>query len=253
MERIVKKIAVYGYCSRRDAEKLVFGNKVQINGKTICDPSIKVSDSDIITINGKNINKKIEPKLYIYNKPLGVITTAKDPLGRKTVFDNILKNNDIKERLVSVGRLDINSEGLLLLTNFPPLANYLERSKFTRVYKVRITGLLSVDEITKIKSGITVKGIRYFGITDVKNIPDGNEKSKNHWIKISLIEGKNREIRIIMNRFRHEVSRLIRIQYYTFKLGTLPKGKIIEADTKIVASLLSAISDHPFDSSSFEH
>ncbi len=242
MERIAKSIAASGVCSRRDAENLVFSGKVRVNGVIIDHPSMKVSDNDKIEINGKLINKSIVPKIYLYNKPVGVITTAKDTNNRETVFQNIQRNNRIiKERLIYIGRLDINSSGLLLLTNTPKIASFLEKAKFERVYKVRISGKLSNNQLIKIKQGLIVDGIRYSGIKDIFYIDSKNDSGKNQWLKIILTEGKNREIRKIINYFGLFVSRLIRVSYYKFELGTIQVGKIVEAPKLLTHEILNLV------------
>jgi 23S rRNA pseudouridine2605 synthase len=249
MDRIAKKIASYGYCSRRDAEILIFAGRVKINGAIEKNPAIKISDSDIIEIDNKIINSKIQPKIFLYHKPVGVITTARDPQGRTTVLQRIAMDYPhITERLIYVGRLDINSSGLLLLTNTPAVANFLETAKFLRIYKVRISGKLSSEQIEKIKSGIIIDGIKYSGISDIKNIVENDERGKgghekNQWIQISLTEGKNREIRKIINNFGLSVSKLVRTNYHNFSLENLQTGKIIEADNKSTTKVLQAMKE----------
>ncbi len=254
MDRIAKKIASYGYCSRRDAERLIFEKRVRINGQIVGNPAVKISDDDIIEIDGKVINSEIIPRIFLYHKPVGVITTARDPQGRTTVFARIAKDYPhITERLVYVGRLDINSSGLLLLTNVPAIANYMERADLTRVYKVRVSGKLTDEQIKQAKAGIEVEGIRYSGIA-IKNVSnadsmrgDGRQvrtvggHEKNCWIEMSLTEGKNREIRKIINYFGLSVSRLIRIKYHEFSLGNIAIGNLIEADGRVVKKILQAI------------
>lgn len=242
MERIAKIIAASGICSRRAAEDLVFSGRIVVNGVMINHPSVKVNENDEIKIDNKVIIRNVIPKIYLYNKPIGVITTSKDTHNRETVFQNIKKNcPTIKERLIYVGRLDINSSGLLILTNTPKIASFLEKSKFERIYKVRISGILSINQIKQIKKGITIDGVRYFGIKDISHIHSGNVFGKNRWIKITLTEGKNREIRKIINHFGFSVSKLIRTNYYKFELGNLPNGRIIEANKSLTKEILNMI------------
>lgn len=245
LNRLAKQIAKYGYCSRRDAEVLIFDNKVFVNDKLVNNPAIKVSADDIIKINGKIINNEVSSAIYLYNKPAGLITTFKDPNNRKTVFDDINEKYMNLGRLLSVGRLDINSEGLLILTNNPTIANYLEKSKAKRVYKVRISGQLKDYQIKQILKGIVIKGIKYNGVQSIETIENKKENSsKNTWIQISLIEGKNREIRNIMNYFGLQVSRLIRISYHIFELGNLKKSELLPVNTEKVNLILKEIKNY---------
>ena len=221
-ERIAKKIAASGHCSRRDAEKLIEQGRVKIEGKLVTTPAIKVTD-EIITIDGMAIADPEQPRIFTYYKPVGLVTTHKDEKGRRTVFESLPKN---LPRLISIGRLDINSEGLLLLTNSGELARKFElpSSGLRRLYRVRVFGRLPHDEFRKLKNGITIDGVRYESI-DVEVEKEGT----NSWLQIALKEGKNREIRRVMEYFGLEVSRLIRTQYGPYQLGKLQEGEIKEA------------------------
>ena len=243
-ERITKKIASCGVYSRREAERLIFSNRVKVNGTLVINPAYKVSDNDKIEIDEELIKSDVYPKIYIYNKPVGVVTTSKDTHNRETIFQNIKKNYPLmNERLMYIGRLDINSSGLLLLTNYPKIASFLEKGKFDRVYKVRVSGKLSDNQIYEIKKGLVIDGIKYFGIKDVHNITAefNKENRKNYWIEITLNEGKNREIRRIMNYLGFYVSKLIRIKYYKFKIGNIPTGRLIEVKEKETKKILDLI------------
>lgn len=229
--RIAKIIAGSGLCSRRMAEKLILDGKVSVNGNVISSPALNVSDDDCILVDGKPLNQKEETKLYIYHKPVGLITTHSDENGRKTIFDDI---GDKFGRLLSIGRLDLNSEGLLLLTNDGEFQRFMENPKneFERIYQVRVRGKLSKEDILKLKNGIVVDGIKYKKI-DVKV---DKVLSSNSWLTVKLIEGKNREIRRTMQALGYEVNKLIRISYAGLELRKLEKSQIYEV--KIPQKLL---------------
>ena len=223
--RIAKFIAASGYCSRRDAEKLISANRVMLNNSIISDFAIKVTEKDDVRIDNKAISLNEKVRLWIYHKPAGMITTHKDPQGRPTVFANLPSNIP---RVVSVGRLDYNSEGLLLLTNSGSLAHTLESPKrgIIREYKCRISGSLRKQDIAELAKGITIDGFRY-GSIKVSFI---KEQGSNSWVIMTLTEGKNREIRRAMAYFGREVSRLIRVRYGKFMLNDLDKGEMIEVE-----------------------
>lgn len=220
-QRIAKVIAASGFCSRRDAEKLIAQGRVKVNGEVISSPALNVTD-EIVEVNGKLLAEKQKSRLFIYYKPVGLVTTHKDEQGRATVFDNL--PNDLP-RLISVGRLDINSEGLLLLTTDGALAREFElpKNNYERVYRVRVFGQLPRDNFAALKNGITIDGVNY-GKIDVEIEKQG----KNSWLKVVLHEGKNREIRKVMKHFNLEVSRLIRLSYGKYKLGNLQPEDIVE-------------------------
>lgn len=220
--RIAKIISNRGYCSRRDAEKLVLAGSVRVNGEIVSDVATNFPDDSIVTVNDQEIKSFNKTRLWIYHKPAGVITTRKDPQGRQTVFDAF--PND--EHLVSVGRLDINSQGLLLITNDKELSGHLENpaNNFTRVYKVRFFGTIP-DEFFTIQKGIEIEGIRYKPIK-LKILKQGI----NNWCEMQLNEGKNREIRKVLQHFGLQVNRLIRTAYGPFKLDDLNEGEIKEVN-----------------------
>ena len=222
-KRIAKVIAGSGHCSRRDAEKLIAEGRVKINGVTIDTPAIKVSDESI-TIDDKLINRQEKPRLFAYYKPVGLVTTHKDEQGRDTVFDKLPKH---LPRVISVGRLDLNSEGLLLLTNNGELARRFElpSTGLKRIYRVRCFGHVQIFELKKLWKGITIDGVNYAGITVVVEKLDTNS-----WLRITLVEGKNREIRKVLKHFGLEVNRLIRIQYGNYELGDLKPGEVREVE-----------------------
>lgn len=218
-ERIAKVIARSGFCSRRDAEKIILEGRVKVDGEKINSPALNVLDEKI-TIDGKPISSKEASRLFLYHKPVGLVTSHKDEQGRATVFESLPKN---LPRLISVGRLDLNSEGLLLLTNDGELARELElpSSNLKRVYRVRVFGKL--PNFASLQNGIEIEGVRYDKI-DVKV----EKQSANSWLQVTLWEGKNREIRRVMAHFGLEVSRLIRISYGDYKLGNLKVGEVVE-------------------------
>ena len=221
--RIAKAIARLGVCSRRNAEKLIFDGKVKVNGVKLDNPAVKVEESDKIEIEGKALGKQEKTRLWLFHKPRGVITTNKDPQGRMTVFDVLPKD---LPRVLTVGRLDLDTEGLLLLTNDGEFARSLElpESNIERVYRVRVRGNVNEDIIERLERGIVIEGIRYKSV-HVK--VDYIQKS-NTWLTVTLTEGKNREIRKIFEFFRMPVSRLIRISYGEYRLESLNPGQIVE-------------------------
>ena len=221
--RIAKYISHSGYCSRRNAEKLILANKVKINSK-ICDTlSTKIAKSDTVKIDNKIINLNKLIRIWCFYKPLGIINTSKDTYNRKTIFDLLPKK---LKNLISVGRLDINSEGLLLLTNNGELSRYFElpKNSFRRQYRVRVQGIVDKNKLSILKKGIKIKNFSYKPI-----IADLEKQSNtNAWIKMTITEGKNREIRKICSHFGWRVNRLIRIKYGEFSIGNLKPGEIKE-------------------------
>ena len=230
-ERIAKKIAAAGLCSRRDAEKWIEQGRVELNGKKLLTPAYVVSDADEIVVDGTPLKPKQKVRMWCYYKPTGLLTTFKDPQNRPTVFDNLPKT---MPRVVSVGRLDLNSEGLLLLTTSGEIARSIELPSrgWKRQYRVRIHGKMTPEIIQKAKKGITVKGIHY-APCDIE-VEESQSGGQNQWIKITLTEGKNREIRKMMESFSLQVSRLIRISYGPFQLGNLKKGELREIPAKVI-------------------
>lgn len=222
-ERIAKRIAAAGVCSRRDAEKLIVEGKVKLNGKVITSPAVNVNASDKIEIAGQDIGKKKTTRLWLYHKPKGLVTTYRDEMGRPTVFESLPSD---MPRVISVGRLDMNTEGLLLLTNDGELSRHLElpSTGMERKYRVRAFGRITQDKLDKLQNGIKITGIQYGPIKATLESEQGN----NCWIEVIIHEGKNREIRKVFEYLGLQVNRLIRISYGMFELGDLKPGKLLE-------------------------
>lgn len=232
-ERIAKVMARAGLCSRREAESWITAGRVRVNGKPLETPACVVTDQDTIEVDGKALPQKEKTRLFLYHKPAGLVTTQRDEKGRPTVFEKMPKE---LPRVVSVGRLDINTEGLLLLTNDGELARHLElpATGWVRHYRVRAHGLVSQERLDKLKNGMTWNGVKYGPIEATLEKQQGS----NAWINISLKEGKNREVRNIMESLDMPVSRLIRTSYGPFQLGKLPAGAVLEIKEKMLKEQL---------------
>lgn len=221
-ERIAKLIARAGICSRRDAEYLIESGRVTYKGKVIDTPAAKFPNINGIAVDGQLLEQK-QSKLWLYHKPAGLVVTHHDEQGRETIFDYL----PIKERVISVGRLDKNTSGLLLLTNDGGLSRQLElpENNFLRTYMVRVYGDLDFAFLKKaLSQAITIDGVRYRPL----KIELGQGESRNHWLRLTISEGKNREIRKILEHFDLKINRLIRIQYGPFELSNLGLGEVIE-------------------------
>jgi 23S rRNA pseudouridine2605 synthase len=232
-ERIAKFLARAGVCSRRDAERLIADGRVKLNGKVLDTPAVKVTAADKVQVDGRPVGA-IEPtRLWRYHKPTGLVTTHRDPAGRATVFDHLPPD---MPRVISVGRLDLTSEGLLLLTNDGELARRLElpANGWLRRYRARAFGRVAQEELDTLKDGITIDGVRY-GSIDAK-LERG--AGANAWITVSITEGKNREVRRVLDALGLKVNRLIRTSYGPFQLGTLPPGAVEEIPRKVLKEQL---------------
>lgn len=232
-DRIAKYLARAGVASRRDAEKLLTEGKVRLNNVTVTHPATFVTPGDLVTIGGMLVEEPDRTRLWRYHKPEGLVTTHRDPEGRPTVFDK-LKHQ--LPRVISVGRLDLTSEGLLLLTNDGALARTLEMpaTGWIRRYRVRVHGIVDPKALAALVNGVVVDGVRYASIEaglDAK-------KGENSWLTVSLREGRNREIRKVMAHMGLHVTRLIRIAYGPFQLGTLERGGIEEVPTRVLREQL---------------
>ncbi len=232
-ERIAKRMARAGVCSRREAEVMILEGRVKIDNKLIITPATLVTDDMMITVDGKPIDKAERTRVWRYHKPRGLLTTNRDPQGRATIYDNLPKS---LPRVISVGRLDYNSEGLLLLTNDGGVARKLElpETGWARRYRVRAFGTLTPDQVEKLARGMTVEGVRYGAIETAIDRQQGG----NVWLTMSLSEGKNREIRKVLEAIGLRVSRLIRVAYGPFQLGRLEPGEVEEVPGKILADQL---------------
>jgi len=227
LERIARVIARAGLCSRREAEAWIVAGRVSVNGKVITSPALDVSTSERIAVDGQPLPQRQRTRLFLYHKPRGLVTTNVDPEGRPTIFAALPKD---LPRLVTVGRLDINSEGLLLLTNDGGLARVLElpQTAWLRRYRVRAHGEIAPDRLAGLRDGITVDGVRYGSIDATLDRPQGS----NVWITFAMREGKNREVRNVLGALGLQVNRLIRVSYGPFQLGEIPEGGIFEVPTK---------------------
>jgi len=236
-ERIAKVIARAGVCSRREAEKIIESGAVTVSGKRIVSPALNVMPGDEICVHGKKIPQPEEKRLWLYYKPLGIVTTHKDENGRKTVFESLPK---YLPRVISVGRLDLNTEGLLLLTNNGELSRHMElpSTGWKRRYRARIYGLDSPDTLKKLANGVTIDGIKYGSVEVVLEKED--RIARNIWAMITLTEGKNREIRKVFEHIGCKVSRLIRVSYGPFQLGNLKPGEVKEVQRKVLLEQLGS-------------
>jgi 23S rRNA pseudouridine2605 synthase len=227
-ERIAKLIARVGVCSRRDAEKLIAEGRVALNGETVTSQGVRAGEHDVIAIDGKPLGEPEPARLWRYHKPAGLVTTHKDPEGRPTVFAALPKS---LPRVVSVGRLDFNSEGLLMLTNDGDLARRLElpAAGWVRKYRARLFGNVTQADLDKLATGATIGGVKYGPvIADL-------ERSKGiySWATVSLKEGKNREVKRLMESLGLKVARLIRVQFGPFHLGQLEPGQVEEIPARL--------------------
>ncbi len=232
-ERIAKFLARAGVCSRRDAERLIADGRVKLNGRVLDTPAVKVTAADKVQVDGKPIAAAEPTRLWRYHKPAGLVTTHRDPAGRATVFENLPA---ALPRVVSVGRLDLNSEGLLLLTNDGELARRLElpANGWLRRYRARAFGRVTQEELDQLKGGITVDGVRYGPIEAKLERGQG----ANAWITVAISEGKNREVRRVLDALGLKVNRLIRTSYGPFQLGTLAPGEVDEIPGKVLREQL---------------
>ena len=231
--RIAKVLARHGIASRREAEKIIEAGRVTVNGKVIESPALNVTEKDKITVDGKPLEARDPPRLWLYHKPSGLVTTTKDEKGRQTVFDALPED---LPRVMSVGRLDLNSEGLLLLTNDGEIKRRLElpSTGWLRKYRVRVHGSPKDEDFAPLRDGLTVEGERFRPMT----VTLDRQQGRNAWVTVSLREGKNREIRRAMEAINLPVNRLIRISYGPFRLGDLKSGEVSEVKQKIVREQL---------------
>ncbi|MEM1037155.1 MAG: pseudouridine synthase [Pseudomonadota bacterium] len=234
-ERIAKYLARAGVSSRREAEALIEAGEVRINGRKLTTPAFKVTGREQIEVRGKPVRAPEPVRVWRYHKPSGLITTTNDPEGRSTIFEQLPKT---LPRVVTIGRLDLTTEGLLLLTNDGGLARAMELPKtgFTRRYRARAHGSTTQEALDTLKSGVTLEdGTRYTKINAVLE----RETGTNNWIDVELTEGKNREVRKALEHLDLQVNRLIRTQYGPFELGELRPGSVEEIDAKTLHDALA--------------
>ncbi len=231
--RIAKVIARAGLASRRGAEAMIADGRVVVNGQPIDSPALNVSDMDKIMVDGKPLSAPEAARLWRFHKPAGLVTTTKDEQGRETIFDALPEE---MPRVMSVGRLDLNSEGLLLLTNDGDLKRKLElpSTGWLRRYRVRIHGKPTEDSLQPLRDGITVDGVSYLPM----QVTLDRQQGANAWATVGLREGKNREIRRAMDAIGLSVNRLIRLSYGPFQLGDLKKNAVEEVRPKVLRDQL---------------
>lgn len=234
-ERLAKFMARSGVCSRRDAEELIKQKRVTVNGEIVDTPAFNVEGNEKILLDSEKLPEIEQTRLWLYHKPAGLLTTHKDTAARATVFDHLPSG---LPRVISVGRLDLNSEGLLLLTNNGELTRKLElpENGWSRRYKVRVHGFVNKKKLEDLAKGTVVDGINYGPVKAELESQNGT----NSWLIVTLNEGKNREIRKLMKSIGLEVARLIRLSYGPFQLGSLKKGEVREVPQKVLKEQLGS-------------
>jgi 23S rRNA pseudouridine2605 synthase len=231
--RIAKALARAGLCSRRDAERWIADRRVSVNGRVLTSPALDVKPGDRVEVDGKPLPTAEPPRLWRYHKPRGLVTTHRDPEGRPTVFDKLPPE---LPRVVSVGRLDFNTEGLLLLTNDGALARHMElpATGWLRRYRVRAHGRITQADLDRLKEGVEIEGVRYGPVEATLDTTQG----ANVWLSIGLREGKNREVRKILATLGLDVNRLIRISFGPFQLAELEPGQVETVKRRVLAEQL---------------
>jgi len=234
-ERIAKVLARAGLCSRREAEQWIAAGRVTVNGNTLSTPAVLVGADDQVAVDSKPLPKRERTRLWLFHKPRGLVTTTRDATGRRTVFEALPPE---LPRVVSVGRLDINTEGLLLLTNDGGLARILElpSTGWLRRYRVRAHGKASQADLDRLADGVTVDGVRYGAMEVTLDRVQGS----NLWLTIGLREGKNREVKRVLAYLGLSINRLIRVSYGPFQLGELAAGTVREVSGKVLRDQLGA-------------
>lgn len=236
-ERVARALARAGVGSRRDAERMIEAGRVALNGQVLTSPAVNVGPGDILTLDGQPVSEREPTRVFRYHKPTGLLTSHNDPKGRPTVFAALPKAIG---RVISVGRLDINSEGLLLLTNDGALARELElpANGWVRRYRARAYGKANQAKLDALKHGVTIEGVAY---GPVRAELEKDAGGTNHWVLVSITEGKNREVRKLLEHVGLKVNRLIRLSYGPFELGDLEPGGVEELAPKIVREHLGAL------------
>jgi 23S rRNA pseudouridine2605 synthase len=239
-DRIAKVLSRAGVASRREAERLIELGEVSVNGKVITSPALNVTAADKITVRGEPVGAPEPPRLWLYYKPEGLVTSASDEKGRDTVFDHLPED---MPRVMSVGRLDLNSEGLLLLTNDGELKRRLElpSTGWLRKYRVRVKGNPTEPEIEPLRKGITIDGERFQGM----EVKIDRHQGANAWLTVGLREGRNREIRRAMDHIGLTVNRLIRVSYGPFRLNEMEPGEVEEIKPRVLREQLGMASEAP--------
>ncbi len=234
-ERIAKVIARSGLCSRREAEKWIEAGRVSVDGQKLSTPAFVVTPSQDIKVDGKPLVPPDPPRLWRFHKPIGCVTTSRDPQGRPTIFDRLPAS---LPRVLTIGRLDINTEGLLLLTNDGGLKRYLElpETGWMRRYRARAFGQPDQQKLADLKRGVEIDGIRYRGI----DAQFERQQGGNAWLNVSLREGKNREVKKALEYTGLQVNRLIRVSFGPFQLGNLESGGVEEVPRRILRQQLGA-------------
>jgi len=239
-ERIAKRLARAGLCSRREAEAWIRAGRVAVDGKVLDTPAVNVTGKSTITVDGNPLPAAEPTRLWRYHKPAGLVTTTRDPQGRPTVFEKLPAD---MPRVVSVGRLDLNSEGLLLLTNDGELARRLElpSTGWLRRYRVRVRGRVEPARLEALAAGIEIDGVRYGPIRARLD----RQLATNAWLAIALAEGKNREVRRVCEHLGWPVQRLIRLSYGPFQLGKLARGAVAEVPARVLRDQIGAAAPSP--------
>ena len=239
-DRIAKVVARAGLCSRRDAEKWIEAGRVSVNGQVLSSPAVKVSEADLVEVDGKPLPEKERQRLWRYHKPSGLVVSHRDEKGRRSVFDELKQD---LPRVVSVGRLDLNTEGLLLLTNDGDLARHIElpATGWVRRYRVRAHGSVEPESLKALEDGIVVDGVHYGSITASLDKVQGS----NCWLTFALREGKNREIKRVCEHLGLRVNRLIRTSFGPFQLGDLKSGAVEEVPPNVLKDQLGRSKGKP--------
>ncbi|MCA0305065.1 MAG: rRNA pseudouridine synthase [Proteobacteria bacterium] len=238
-ERIAKYLSGAGVCSRRDAERMIAEGRVKVNGAVLTTPATQVGPQDTVVVDGKKIANAfaVKPRLWVYHNPAGLVTSHRAEKGRATVFDPLPRD---LPRVISVGRLDLDSEGVLLLTNSGALARAMElpQNAQERVYRVRIRGTPMETHYRQLERGVTIDGVKY---QPAEVAAERAKEGRNQWLRVTLREGKNREIRRIFEHFDLPVSRLIRVAYGEFDLQDLKPGEVAEVPFACVQKLMQRL------------
>lgn len=239
-ERIAKRIARAGLASRREAERMIEAGRVKVNGKVLTSPALNVTAADKILVDGKPLAEAEQTRLWRYYKPVGLVTSASDEQGRSTVFERLPPD---LPRVMSIGRLDLNSEGLLLLTNDGGLKRRLElpSTGWLRKYRVRVRGQPTPGILAPLEKGVTVDGERF----QPMQVTIDRQQGANAWLTVGLREGRNREVRRALDSVGLSVNRLIRVSYGPFQLGDLTPGAVAEVPARVLADQLGARKPRP--------